>query len=249
MATIWTYSLLSVFVVSLIAFVGIFTFPIKENKLKNLLLYFVSFSTGALLGDVFIHLLPEATEERGFNLMVSTQVLLGIIVSFIIEKFIHWRHSQNTSHKERPHIVSTMSLIGDSVHNFIDGLVIGASYLLNTPVGIATTIAVILHEIPQEIGNYGVLLHDGYTKNRALFFNFITALTAFLGAILALFVSTRTGDLTRFLIPFTAGNFIYIAGSDMIPELHKEVGIRKNIYQFFALILGVLMMGSLLYVE
>jgi zinc and cadmium transporter len=141
-----------------------------------------------------------------------------------------------------------MSLVGDSVHNFIDGLVIGASYLVNIPVGLATTMAVILHEVPQEIGNFAILLHGGFSKNKALLFNFATALTAFLGVFLSL-TAPNTQKATGFLIPFAAGNFIYIAGSDLIPELHKEVGFKKNLYQFVSLVFGVLVMMSLLFYE
>ncbi len=245
MIQVWLYSLVSVFIVSLIAFIGVFTLPMSEKRLKNILLYFVSFSAGALLGDVFIHLLPEAVVKTGFTLNVSFYVLLGILASFILEKFIHVRHTHLVEKKKSFHSISTMSLVGDSIHNFIDGLIIGASYLVSISIGIATTIAVVLHEIPQEIGNFGVLLHGGYSKNRALFFNFITALTAFLGALISLTIKSTEGA-TNFLLPFAAGNFIYIAGSDLIPELHKEVSLKKNIFQFIFLIFGIVVMMALL---
>lgn len=246
---IWAYSLLSVIVVSLISFIGVFTFPINEKKLRDILLYFVSFSVGALLGDVFIHLLPDVVEKNGFTLYISAYVILGIITSFVIEKILHWRHRQNakTSKSHRPFAV--MNLFGDAVHNFIDGLIIGASYVAGFAVGIASTIAVVLHEIPQEIGDYGVLLHGGFTKNRALFFNFLTALTAVIGAIFSLMLNAKTNNMTTFLLPFAAGNFIYIAGSDLIPELHKEVSLKKNTYQFVALLFGVMVMLLLLFLE
>lgn len=249
MAVIWLYSLISVLIVSLISFVGIITLPIKEEKLKNILLYFVSFSAGALLGDVFIHLLPKAVAEAGFGLSVSINILLGIIVSFILEKFIHARHLHLKPEKSHPKTFSLMSLFGDSIHNFIDGLIIGGSYLVSLPVGVASTIAVILHEIPQEIGNFGILLQGGFSRKKALFFNFISALTAFLGVILSLWVSLSTRNITGFLMPFAAGNFIYIAGSDLIPELHKEVGLKKGIFQLLFFVLGILVMALLLLYE
>lgn len=242
----WFYSLLSVFVVSLISFVGIFTFPISEKKLQNILLYFVSFSVGALLGDVFIHLLPEVIEKNGFELNISMYILLGIITSFVIEKILHWRHLQSAKVDKHHRPFAIMNLFGDAVHNFIDGLIIGASYVAGLAVGIASTIAVILHEIPQEIGDYGVLLHGGFSKNKALFFNFLTALTAVIGVIASLLLNAKTKHITTFLLPFAAGNFIYIAGSDLIPELHKEVSLKKNVLQFASLILGVLVMLLLL---
>ena len=247
MMDIWVYSLVSVLVVSLISFAGILTLSIKVDKLKKILLYLVSFSAGALFGDVFIHLLPEAVEESGFGLNVSIYLMLGIAFSFIAEKFIHWRHCHIPTSKDHVHPFAMMNLFGDAVHNFIDGMIIAASYLASIPVGIATTIAVILHELPQEIGDFGVLLHGGFSKSKALFFNFVTALTAILGAVVSLVLSSYVENITVFLIPFAAGTFIYIAGSDLIPELHKEVRAEKSLLQFVAIVLGVLVMLALLF--
>jgi len=249
MIDIWIYTLASVLIVSLISFVGLLTFSVKADKLKEILIYMVSFSAGALFGDAFIHLLPEAIEESGFGLNISIYVMFGIGFSFIIEKFIHWRHCHLPITKAHVHPFAMMNLVGDGVHNFIDGLIIGASYLASIPVGIATTIAVILHELPQEIGDFGVLLHGGFSKGKALFFNFITALTAILGAVISLVISSYVENITIFLIPFAAGTFIYIAGSDLIPELHKEVKVERSLMQLVAIILGVLIMLSLLLLE
>ncbi|MBU90722.1 ZIP family metal transporter [Candidatus Woesearchaeota archaeon] len=249
MLNIWIYSLVSVLIISLISFVGILTFSIKMDKLKKILLYMVSFSAGALFGDAFIHLLPGVIKENGFGLEISFYLLFGIAFSFIVEKFIHWRHCHIPTSKEHVHPFAMMNLFGDGVHNFIDGVIIGASYLVSIPVGIATTIAVILHELPQEIGDFGVLLHGGFSKGRALFFNFITALAAVFGAIVSLLISSYVENITIFLIPFAAGTFIYIAGSDLIPELHKEVEAKKSLLQFVAIVLGVLVMLFLLVLE
>lgn len=249
MLDVWFYSLVSVLIVSLISFVGLLTISIKVEKLKKILLYMVSFSAGALFGDAFIHLLPDVIEEVGFGLNISIYVMLGIGFSFIIEKFIHWRHCHIPTSKDHIHPFAMMNLFGDAVHNFIDGLIIGASYLASIPVGIATTIAVVLHELPQEIGDFGVLLHGGFSKSKALFYNFLTALTAVAGAIVALLASFYVKDMTTFLLPFAAGTFIYIAGSDLIPELHKEVKAEKSLLQFVAIVLGVVVMLLLLFLE
>jgi len=246
MPNVWIYSLVSVSIVSLISFLGLLTLSIKIDKLKKILLYMVSFSAGALFGDAFIHLLPEIIKEVGFGVNISIYVMSGIGFSFIIEKFIHWRHCHIPHSKEHIHPFAMMNLFGDGVHNFIDGIIIGASYLVSVPVGIATTLAVILHEIPSEIGDFGVLLQGGFTKAKALFYNFITALTAVLGAIVSLLISSYVENITTFLIPFAAGTFIYIAGSDLIPELHKEVEVKKSLFQFIAIVLGVLVMFLLL---
>ena len=246
MFNVWIYSLISVFVVSLIAFVGIVTFPIKHpRKLANFLMFMVSFSVGAFLGDVFIHLLPQTVEEIGFTVEVSSYILLGLIFSFIIEKVIHWHHAHAKTNRHY-HPSAIMSLIGDAIHNFVDGTIIATSYLISLPVGIATTVAVIFHEIPQEVGNFGVLLYGGFSKNKALFFNFMTVLTAVVGAIIALIIQTNVESAINFFIPFTAGHFIYIAGSDLIPELHKEVDFKKRTAQFIFLLLGIGVMAALI---
>jgi len=250
MDNIWLYSLASVFIVSVISLVGIITLPINVEKLRKLLIYLVSFAAGALLGDAFIHLLPEAVEETGFEVVISLYVLIGIGFSFLIEKVVHWHHFHYPLEEGHVHPFAIMNLVGDLVHNFMDGLIIAASYLVSIPVGIATTIAVILHEIPQEISDFGVLLLGGFTKARALFYNFLTALTAVLGAVVVLMIGSSVENITTFLVPFTAGSFIYIAGSDLIPELHKgEFDWKSSLMQFAAIALGVLVMYALLFLE
>jgi len=244
MADVWTwvYTLISVGAVSLISLIGLVTLPIKEQKLKSLLLYLVSFSAGALFSDAFIHLIPEAA-ERGLELKMPMYILSGIIASFILEKLIQWRHCHIPTSEEHPHPFAYMNLFGDGVHNFIDGIVVAGSYIASpVPVGIATTLAVVFHEIPQEIGDYGVLLHGGFSKNKALMFNFLTALAAVLGALFALALSVYLANIENlkiFLLSFAAGEFIYIAGSDLVPELHKETKPSKSLLQLIAFIFGV----------
>lgn len=249
MTSAWVYSLGSVLLVSIISFVGLFTFALRENTLEKILLFLVSFSAGALFGDAFIHLLPEAVSNYGFTVGVSLSLILGIAVFFILEKFVHWRHCHIPTSERHPHPLAFMNLVGDGVHNFIDGIVIAGSYLASIPVGFATTIAVVLHEIPQEIGDFGVLLHAGFSKKKALFFNFLSALTAVAGAAITLIIGDAMADVTYFLIPFAAGGFIYIAGSDLIPELHKETEPKKSAAQLISFVAGVLVMVALLAVE
>ncbi len=246
MIAVWTYTLVSVLLISLISFVGVFSLGIRVKKLKTLLIYLISFSAGALLGDVFIHLLPEIVEEQGFGLSTSLGVLAGIVLFFIMEKVIHWRHCHMPiDKKEHIHAFAYTNLIGDGLHNFLDGIIVASSYLVSIPVGIATTIAVILHEIPQEIGDFGVLIHGGFSKRKALWLNFATALTAVIGAFLALVLNESIAGLQAWLVPIAAGGFIYIAGSDLIPELHKEVGVKQSLRQVFAFILGIAVMLAL----
>ena len=249
MMDIWFYSLVSVVIVSLISLVGVFTFGVKTEDLKRALLYLVSFSAGALFGDAFIHLIPEAVEETGFGLNVSLYVLLGIVSFFIIEKFLYWRHCHIPTSEEHPHTFAYMNLFGDAIHNFIDGLIIGGSYIVSLPLGIATTVAVVFHEIPQEIGDFGVLIYGGFKKSKALVFNFLSAVTAILGAIVSLGLGFYIEGFTVFLVPFAAGGFIYIAGSDLIPELQKEAKPLKSALQLAAFIFGILCLLSLVFLE
>ncbi len=247
---VWLYSLVSVFLVSMISLVGLLAFRLREQNLKKLVLYLVSFSAGGLFGDAFIHLIPEAAEEGGFGLYVSVYILVGITVSFVAEKFLQWRHCHIPTSKEHPHSFAYMNLFGDAVHNLIDGLIIGGSYLANIPLGVATTLAVVFHEVPQEIGDFGVLIYGGFTRSKAILFNFATALTAVIGTITALGLGFLMQGSAAFLIPFAAGNFIYIAGSDLIPELHRqEPRLLKSALQLIAFIIGVLILLSLTFLE
>ncbi len=211
----------SVFLVSLISLIGIGTLSLKDSLLRKMLIYMVSFSAGTMLGGAFIHLIPEAA-EAGFTSELSFAVLLGIVMSFTLEKVIHWRHCHHPVGEGHPHSFAYMNLFGDMVHNFIDGLIIAAGYLASIPVGMATTVAVMLHEIPQEIGDFGVLIHGGFTRKKAIAYNFITALSAVFGAAFAILASSFIMGSVTFLLGFAAGGFIYIALTDLVPELHKK---------------------------
>jgi zinc and cadmium transporter len=203
-----------------------------------------------LLGDAFLHLLPEAAEETGLGIVTSLLIIVGIFSSFAVEKFLQWRHCHIPTSNEHPHSFAYMNLFGDAVHNLIDGLIIGGSYIASIPLGIATTIAVIFHEVPQELGDFSVLVYGGVNKKKALMFNFLTALTAVVGAIIAFVVGSAIGGFVPLLVPFAAGNFIYIAGSDLIPELRKDTPEpKKAALQMMSLVLGVLPMLLLLLLE
>lgn len=247
------YAIMSVVIVSLISFVGAVAIMLTTERLRSLLLVLVGFGTGALLGDVFLHLIPEVVEDRGFPIDVSLLVLAGIISFFVLEKFVHWHHGHHPAEDEamhhHVHASAFMNLVGEVLHNFIDGLIIGASYLVSVPVGIATTIAVVLHEIPQEIGDFGILVHGGYSKAKALLLNFLVTIFAVAGTVLALFLSGVSERFTEALVPFAIGAFVYIAGSDLIPELHKDVRAKHSVFQLFAFLVGIGIMGLLLLLE
>ena len=242
------YSLISVIAVSLVSLIGIIAIGIKQEKLRKILIYMISFSAGALFGDAFIHLLPEIS-KNGFQFSYSVYILSGILLFFCMEKFIHWRHCHMPITSRHVHPFAYMNLIGDGLHNFIDGLIIVASYIVSIPVGIATSLAVLLHEIPQEIGDFGVLLYAGFSKAKATMLNFFTALTAVFGVLFGFLLSQFVENIEIPLIGLAIGGFIYIAGSDLIPELHKECEIGVSIVQIISFILGVAVMAALLLLE
>ena len=235
------YTLASVVLVSLFSLVGIVLLLLKERILSYVVMLLVSFSSGSLFGDAFIHLLPETVAEHGFTVAVSIFVLCGIAGSFVVEKIIHWRHVHYPEQAEIE-AFAYMNLLGDAVHNLLDGVVIAAAYAVDIRVGIATTIAILFHEIPQEMGDFGVLIHGGVSRKRALLFNFVTALTALAGAVVTIFLINFVNQVIVFLIPFSAGTFIYIAGSDLIPQLHKEKAVRNSLLQLLCFSLGIAIM-------
>ena len=230
--------LLATFIVSLISLIGIFFIGMKQDTLTKAIKYLVSFAVGGLLGGAFFHLLPESMESGNPSLFIY--VLSGIMIFFLIEKFLHWRHCHK-GHCDA-HTFTYMNIIGDGIHNFIDGMIIAASFGTDMRLGVVTTLAVAAHEIPQEIGDFGILVYGGFSKSKALLFNLLSALTAMVGAVIACFSFSQIVWLKEVLIPFTAGGFLYIALVDLIPELHKEAGKGNIALQFIAMIGGLLLM-------
>lgn len=235
---IFVYIIFAIVVVSLISLMGIFFIGIKSERFDSFIEYLVSFAVGGLLGGAFLHLLPEAIETG--NPSIFIYVLSGIIVFFLIEKLLHWRHC----HKGQcdAHNFTYLNLIGDGVHNLVDGMVIAASFVTDIKLGIVTTVAVAAHEIPQEIGDFGILVYGGFSKWKALLYNLLSALTAVVGAVIAFFAFEHVLWLKVYLIPFTAGGFIYIALVDMIPELHKKWRGGKIAAQLISIFAGIFLM-------
>ncbi len=238
MILVWI--LASTFLVSLISLIGIFTLTIKDNLLQKILFGFIGFSAGALIGGAFLHILPEAL-EKAKSTVVFYYLILGIVLFFLMEKYLHWRHCHNGVCEI--HAFTYLNLVGDGFHNFIDGMVIAASFIVSLKLGIVTTLAVILHEIPQELGDFGVLVYGGFSKQKALVYNFISALMAIFGAIIGYFISDFAKGFSNFILPLTAGGFIYIASSDLIPEIHKENNLRRSNLAFIAFLLGIILMA------
>jgi len=237
--------MISTFIISLISFIGIFTLALKDKLLDKIVLLLVSLSAGALMGGAFLHLLPESVELSD-GLDVFLFVLVGFALFFLIEKVLHWRHC----HKGecQVHTFTYMNLIGDSIHNFIDGLIMATSFVISIPLGMTTTMAIALHEIPQEIGDFGVLIYGGFTKKKALVLNFLTALTAVLGGLIGFFISNMVENVKLFILPFAAGGFLYIAASDLIPEIRKETSLKKSMIYFGIFILGIFIMYAVRFI-
>lgn len=249
MTTIYLYTFGSILVVSIISLLGVLLLPSREDTVGKYIFGFISLAVGALLGDAFIHLIPEALEESSSAVASSVLVIVGILAFFILEKFLHWHHHGEDAEVVHVHPLGKLILFSDGVHNFLDGLIIAASFVVSLPVGIATTVAVILHEIPQEVGDFAILLHSGYKRRRALFLNFLSALMAMVGALVFFTLGEFSGSLINYLLPLAAGGFIYIAVADLIPELHKTKRVAHSFYQLAAVMLGVLAMVALAFLE
>ncbi len=249
MATIYLYTFASVIAVSFISFIGLFFLSLREELLRKYIFIFISIAVGALLGDALIHLIPEALLSSTNATLTSVLVVGGILFFFILEKFLHWHHHGEDTEENHIHPVGKLVLFSDGVHNFIDGMTIAASFLVSVPLGIATTIAVILHEIPQEIGDFAVLLHSGYTKKKALWLNFLSAITAILGAIVIFAIGEKAEMASSYFLPIAAGGFIYIAVADLIPELQKTKQMRHSLLQILAVVIGILAMVALTFLE
>lgn len=255
MGTVALYIFGSVFAISLVSLIGVFTISLREETLKKAMAFFIPLAVGALLGDAFLHLIPESF-TGGKTELSSLLVLVGIFLFFALEKYLRWHHHHSSEEIAREgedmhktaHLGSLI-LVSDAFHNFIDGIIVAAGYMAGMEAGIATTIAVILHEIPQEIGDFSVLIYAGYKKRTALFYNFISALSAILGAALVLIFGDFSERLEESMIPLAAGMFIYIASSDLVPELHKNTASKEFLLEIIGILVGILAMYLLLFLE
>jgi len=242
--TIFIYILLATILISLLGLAGKFLFWIKDNKLQKLLIYFVAFSAGALLGGAFFHLLPEGLEIIGETKLFFITII-GFLFFMIIEGYFHWHQCE----KCETHPFSYTMLIGDGIHNLIDGLIIAATFSSSIQIGIIITLMVMIHELPQEIGLFGSLIYAGHKKSKALWYSFLAQLTVILGGMIGYLISEKIEILSGFLIAFAAGGFIYIAASDLVPEVHKSYkgNFKKSVFSILTLFLGISLMVALKY--
>ena len=225
-------------VISIISFVGVLSLFVKRKILNRIIILLVGFSAGTLLGGAMIHLIPELLEEE-MGSSIFLFVLAGFAVFFLLERLLHWHHHHRCGGKCEVHTFAYMNLLGDGMHNFIDGIIIAASFVADWRLGIATSIAVLAHEIPQEISDFAVLLHAGLSKAKALLYNFLSAVVAILGAIIGYILVEQIAGVTPYLLAITAGGFIYIAASDLVPEVNKESRIARSFVSFAFFLLGL----------
>jgi zinc and cadmium transporter len=232
--------LLMTFIDGLLGLAGAFSFFISKKALNKILLFLVAFSVGALLGGALFHLIPEAITELSW-IKTSFLVTTGFLLFFLLEMALHWRHCHEGKCKVHPY--SHLILYGDGIHNFIDGLLIASAFLVSVPLGILTSILILAHELPQEIGDFAVLVYGGFKRKKALAYNFLAQLTAVLGGIIGYFF-LNANNYSAYLLPIAAGGFLYIALNDLIPEVFKERDKKKMIINVLAIILGLLVLIS-----
>ena len=245
MDIIWINSVLAALIVSLVSLIGAFALFIKEKTLKNSLQFLMSLAVGVLLGDAFLHLIPDAITRIGDMHSVLVVTVGGILLFFFLEKIIRWKHQfyAPVLHSiTKPQPMAKMNLVGDAVHNFIDGTLIAGSFMASPALGVTTTLAIIIHEIPQEVGDIGALIHGGYSPKQAVWYNFLCSLTCVAGVVAVLLLGSFMALPVNYLLPIAAGGFIYIASTDLIPELHNTSKVQYQLVQGVVISLGVLCM-------
>lgn len=227
---------------SVISLIGGILLLLKEKFALKISHFLASFAAGALLGTAFFDLLPEATEhmeELGVDINLPLWTLLGVLAFFLLERFIHHHHSHGRAAEEKKSVIPLV-IIGDIVHNFTDGVAIAATFLINIPLGIVTSLAVAAHEIPQEIGDFGLMLHKGLSRKKVLLINFYSALAAIAGAVLTYIYRESVESLLPVILAVTSGFFIYIALANLIPEIHNRDNQKVAFWETVMLFVGVI---------
>jgi len=234
--------LLATVIDSLVSLVGATTLLLGQKK-GIVVFGLVNLATGALIGAAFFHLIPESWEKSSLS---PYFLVLGILLFFVLEKFLYWRHCHSGEEcKVHVEAFSYLNLIGDGVHNFLDGVVIAGAFLAGHALGWATTLAVVLHEVPQELGDFAILIHGGFTPKRALFYNLLSQMTCILGGVLTYFLGEALNNLEPFILSFAAGGFLYIALVDLLPEMRHSTGLKSALMEILLLLAGILLMWGL----
>jgi zinc and cadmium transporter len=240
---------------------------LSEKMQRQIIPHGISFAIGALLAVAFWGLIPEAFEHAKPEQIqqLSGTILAGILGFFVLEKLLIWRHchfgeceahgddehqhpeahTHAHSHSHSAKTAGTFIILGDSIHNFVDGVLIAAAFLTDIKLGIVTSLAVATHEIPQEVGDFAILLHSGYSKRKALFYNVLASLTTVIGGVLAYFSLENLHDYLPYFLALAASSFIYIAVADLIPSLHKKTDMKTSLQQIALISAGVFLICSL----
>ncbi len=234
MTTLW-WIVAGGLLMSAIALVGAVTLLLPEARLRSLLLPLVALAAGTLLGGAFFHLIPEAVSQSGNELSLYVWVVAGFAAFFALEQFLNWHHCHQTPCEHQP--LTYLILVADGLHNFIGGLAVAGAFLIDIKVGVSVWLAAAAHEVPQELGDFAVLVHGGWKPGRALLFNLLSALTFLAGGLIA-YASSRVFDVS-FLLPFAAGNFVYIAAADLIPEVKHHASLSRSLLHFAAFLTGL----------
>jgi zinc and cadmium transporter len=236
----FNYTLISNIIISLCSLFGLVSLYKIKEKSQRLLLYVVAFSAGTMLSTSFLHLIVEAASVISIY-TVNLLVVISFTLFYVFERLLHWHHHHDV--RDEKHTVGIMNLTADTIHNFCDGLIIAGSFLTSTEMGVLATIVVILHEIPQEIGDFGVLLHSGFSRKSAALANLAVSLTAVVGGIVGNIASNYISVLPPYIMAFAAGGFIYIAASDLIPTLNKESKELNTKLAFLLFCAGILIIS------
>lgn len=261
---------LMIFIISLISLVGVFMISLKEKTLDRILFILIAFATGTILATALFDLIPEAIhnlEELNIDGAAIAEssvfffIILGFVIFFIINRFIYWFHGHAHEHENKmvcyENIIegenqllqkdtqiksfALLNLFGDGLHNLLDGIVMMVAFLNSIPLGIIITLAVAFHELPQEIGDFGVLVFGGFSKKKALIFNFLSALIAMLGGLFAFLVSGINETFNLFVLAFSGGGFLYLASTELLPELLDQKNLKKSIIQALIFIFGIIL--------
>ncbi|MBN1801308.1 MAG: ZIP family metal transporter [Candidatus Lokiarchaeota archaeon] len=266
------FGFLSIFIIGCLSFVGVFMLSMKERTLDGILFVLVAFATGTIFATAILDLIPEAIhhiEEGAINidiLGVFLVVLLGYVIFFVLERFVYWFHGHAHGKDEqmvcysniteggnlsvqKGHNIKTfalLNLMGDGLHNYLDGIVIMVGFLSGVENGIVITLAVLFHELPQEMGDFGILVYGGFSRKKAIFYNFTSAMIALLGGLTALLLTESVEAFNAFMLAFSGGGFLYIASTELMPELLKHKNLKKSILQAVIFVFGILMILSLI---
>lgn len=234
----FSYAVISSVIVSVISLIGVVSLAVKPVVLEQIIFMLISFAAGSLVGASFLHILPEIVEHSS-GIHIFSWVVIGFVIFFLLEKYFYWRHCHK-GEKCEIHPVGYLNLVGDALHNFVDGMFIGSSFYAGKEVGIVAAVAVILHEVPQELGDFGILLYSGFSRTKALVLNLVVSLTAIVGVFAGYLLCTKIENISYYILAIVAGGFIYVASCDLIPEIHREKQLARSVFSLGLFILGVL---------